>query len=144
MPMYGIGSITSIPGATQAVSDLLIAQFLPDKISWPLLHLRSNIGASSGLQYIGGPDQTQSLPVFAPLVQNLASEDYYFSFQSSLIFKVTRTHVLSKIEVQITFPDGSDANPILGDNSCIIFRIDLPPDIPAAIQQKDVKKEDKK
>ena len=147
MPMFNLGGVWTT-GAVVANSDILLAERLPSRLSFPYLVLRSNIATPCGNQYIGGPNGQQLLPAISYLMTSYASDDYFYNYRSDLVFTVNKPYVLTELISSIHFPNGKLATEILGLNTAVIYRIDFAqriPQIPQQIQEKEKEKEkDKK
>ncbi len=147
MPMFNLGMVRTA-GTVNANSDSIIAERLPTRLSFPYLVLRSNIATPCGNQYIGGANGQQFLPAVSYLMTSYASDDFFYTSRSDLVFTVNRPYVLTELVSSIHFPNGKLATDILGLNTAVIYRIDFAqrvPQIPQQIQEKENEKEkDKK
>ena len=124
MPFYNLGML--IPkGATSGTSESMFALSLPVKNTFPYLVCRSNIMTPTALQYVGGPNGQQLLPAISYLMTNYATNDYFYSNRSDLVFVVNRPYVLTEIRTSIHLPNGQLADNLLDSNSAVIYRIDF-------------------
>jgi len=112
-------------GSTNSESEAIYAKNIPDKSEFPYLTCRSSIQTPSGLQYIGGSNGKQLLPVISYLMTNYNNGDFNFITRSDLEFIVNRSYTLTDITTSIHLPNGKLADGILGQNSAIIYRIDF-------------------
>ena len=136
MPFYRLGML--IPnGATIGASESMFAERLPQKLSFPYLVCRSNIQTPTNLQYIGGPNGQQLLPVIGYLMVNYASNDFFYIQRSDLIFTATRPYVITEVQTSIHLPNGQLADNILDENSAVIYRVDFAKDNLTPKQQNE-------
>ena len=113
------------PGSTESISDSISAKNPPSKSEFPYLTCRSSIQTPSGLQYIGGKNGKQLLPVISYLMTNYNSKDYSYITRSDLVFVVNRSYTLTDITTSIHLPNGRLAENVLGENSAVIYKIDF-------------------
>ena len=127
MPFYRLGML--IPsGATIGTSESMFAERLPQKLTFPYLVCRSNIQTPTGLQYCGGANGQQLLPVISYLMTNYATNDFFYINRSDLVFTCTRPYVITEVRTSIHLPNGELADSILDENSAVIYRIDFAQD----------------
>jgi hypothetical protein len=135
-PFYKPGMLIA-KGSTVGISESMFALRLPTKLTFPYLVLRSNIATPCGAQYIGGENGQQLLPAISYLMTNYATNDYFYSQRSDLVFTVNRPYVLTKITTSIHFPNGRVADSVLDENSAVIYRIDFAQDTEAPREEEE-------
>ncbi len=123
-PMYNLGLIFD-SGSTNQTPAKITATGAPNIITYPYLVVHSNIISGCANQYIGGFNGQQLLPVIASLQTNYAVGDFTYSGRSDLNFLVTKQTPISEIKTSIHFPNGELAEPILGESSAVLYRIDF-------------------
>ena len=92
---------------------------LPRKMIRPYFLIKSNIVGN--VNYLGGEDSGQSLPVVYIVNKENGFGDFYFQSQSQNEFTITKDVVLSSITTSIHEADYSLAS--VDENSAIIYKI---------------------
>ena len=102
-----------------SISSQINAINLPRKMIRPYFLIKSNIVGN--VNYLGGEDSGQGLPVIYIVNKENGFGDFYFQSQSQNEFTITKDVVLSSITTSIHEADYSLAS--VDDNSAIIYKI---------------------
>ena len=127
VPMGNLGGLIARQARTNAVSDLLIASGMPQKLDYPYLVVYTDIVRNS--LYIGGPDGQQKLSAIAYITRNYAEGDFFYSFATSWSYTVDQDYIITDITTDIRLPDGSPAP--IDKNSSVIYKIQQVKTMPA-------------
>ncbi len=135
VPSAKIGGIIDKQTTTNATSDLLIAQNMPRKLSYPYLVVYTDIIRNA--IYYGGPTGYEKLNAIAYITRNYAEGDYFYSFTTNWTYTADTDYVITSITTDIRLPDGSPAP--INDNSSVIYKITKPQIMPLPPTLEDPK-----
>ena len=122
-PINNNGGIPNgVVAKTNAVSDEIIANNLPQKLDYPYLVVYSSIAENS--DFYGGKGGNSRLPAVAYITRNYAQGDFFYSFATTWSYTADRSFVITDITSDIRMPNGSPAP--LDRQSSVIYKITKP------------------
>lgn len=122
-PINNNGGIPNgVVAKTNAVSDEIIANNLPQKLDYPYLVVYSSIAENS--DFYGGKGGNSRLPAVAYITRNYAQGDFFYSFATTWQYTADRSFIITDITSDIRMPNGSPAP--LDRQSSIIYKITKP------------------
>jgi hypothetical protein len=148
IPSAKLGGVVRKQATTNAVSDILIAQNLPKKLSYPYLVVYTDIIRNPS--YYGGPNGHEKLSAIAYITRNYAAGDFFYSFTTNWNYTADMDYVITDILTDIRLPDGRAAP--IDQNSSVIYKIQKPqvmpippsPEVIKELEKENDKDDDKK